>query len=471
MENPKYLVTVFISGFCAMIVEIAGGRIIAPYLGTTIFTWSAVIGLVLGALSIGYYIGGRLGDKYNNVKQLSLILIVAGFLTLTVPFFARLLLPATMFIDLKIASIIAAFILVPSSLFYGMVSPYIIKLAIKKDSEGSVAGDIFSTSTVGSILGVLVTGFILIPNIPISVIFILGAFLMLLSSVILSRRIPFIELGVFLVVSFFMSGISYSHFVEGNVLYEGESPYYYITVTDTVFDNKSGILLGLDSAYYSSGQTNDGDFLFDYAKKVRLTYPLLRDPKSFLILGNAAGTQAMDLRKNFPDSDIDTLEIDDRLIDIGKKYFNFKPDERLRVINDDARRYVKATNLTYDMIIVDTYRGKSLPYHLTTVEFVSELKHVLKDDGLVVANTISPLGGESSETIKLIYLAYRSMFNDVFLIPMNHSDLGSQNILLIASDRDLGDFRIKYSDLIYNINTGSLSVPTDELNPIELFGH
>lgn len=470
MQNTRFLLVVFIAGFCGMILEIAGGRLIAPYLGTTIFTWSAIIGLVLGALSVGYYIGGRLGDKYNDTKHFTYILLAAGFLTLIVPFLARIVLPFTYFLDLSIASILAALIFVPASFFYGMVSPYAIKLITKKGSEGANAGDIFSLSTVGSISGVLITGFILIPYIPLTLIFVLGAVLMFIAVTLLQNKILPLEFSIFLISSFFISTISPFSFSYGELIYETETPYYYIAVAHATVENKTGTVLIVDSSF-ASGVDKAGDFLFSYAKKMRYVYPLLENPKRIAVLGAAAGTQVTDLQKHFPNTVIDAVELDGKTVELGKEYFGFE-EIKTNVFVDDARRFIRTTDSKYDLVIVDTYRGRSMPYHLSTREFASEIKQSLTPDGIVAANVISPIRGKNSEIIQLLYLSYKSEFKNVILLPADKSESRLQNIILIASDRDLSTFVEQHSSEIITDPSFELSnPPTDELNPIELFAY
>ena len=162
----------FFCGAVVMSFEIVGSRMLGPYVGTSMFAWTSIIGVILLSLSIGYYWGGRIADMRPRADILSLFIFIAGlFLIITVLIKGLILETLTRSIDnIHIVSVIASLILftVPSVLL-GMVSPFAVRIKMKSvEKSGSTVGNLYSISTIGSIVGVFLTGFYLIPNYKIS---------------------------------------------------------------------------------------------------------------------------------------------------------------------------------------------------------------------------------------------------------------------------------------------------------------
>jgi MFS family permease len=157
----------FICGASVMVMEMAGSRLLAPHLGTSIVVWTALIGVILASLSAGYWLGGKAGDRNPNAGTLSRIILAAAAFVLLAAFLQQGLLPSLTRLPLEAAAIIAAALLftIPSVLL-GMVSPYIIQVKLarirSKDKSGSVIGRFYAVSTIGSILGTFLGGYFLI---------------------------------------------------------------------------------------------------------------------------------------------------------------------------------------------------------------------------------------------------------------------------------------------------------------------
>ncbi len=464
------MLAVFISGACAMVIELAGARLMAPYLGNTIYTWAAVIGLVMASLSAGYYVGGSLGDRYGDRRHFSTILLCAALFTLAVPFIGWMLLPFTAFLDLWIASVIASFVLVPASVCYGMVSPYAIKLTAKAGEEGKGAGSIFALSTVGSIMGTLGTGFVLIPNMHLTHIFILAAVLMLGASWLAGRKGGFMLMeGVtFIALAGIVSQFGFFPLFDGSVIYAEDTRYYHLTVVEQNVSGQPARVLYLDNAA-SSGEFGGGEPAFPYLIKTRLGYELVENPARALVVGVAGGTEVEDLKKSFPGVTVDGVDIDPRAVEIGVEFFSLSDDNRTEIIIDDARRYLRKTDRTYDLVLMDVFRGKNIPYNLATRECLSELKGRMGPDGVVVVNLISALDGKNSGAFVHLYNTFSSVFTNVVILPVGTGPMETQNIVLIATDKDVAAFRERHADAIYGGPVPETAPLTDELNPIELF--
>jgi len=127
------------------------------------------------------------------------------------------------------------------------------------------------------------------------------------------------------------------------------------------------------------------------------------DPKDVLFVGLGAGAMPKYFAGRYPDAVIDIAEIDPDMLAVAQKYFYFKENERMKVHVDDGRLFVKKTKKKYDWIILDAYQNDYIPFHLTTLEFLNEVKSRLKDGGVVVANITSPYRNKFFDSMVMTY--------------------------------------------------------------------
>jgi predicted membrane-bound spermidine synthase len=196
------LSTVFITGACILIIELMGTRILAPYFGSGIYTWSTLIAVTLAALALGYSFGVRLADRLPRTDILYNLCLAAGLWTLSTPILAGPLLTALAGIaDIRIALLISSCILsFPSLFLLGTVGPFIIRLITgQRETVSSVSGRVFAVSTVGSLFGALATGFILIPNYGVQAIFTFCGTLLIILALLGNFRPKFIGYTLILI--------------------------------------------------------------------------------------------------------------------------------------------------------------------------------------------------------------------------------------------------------------------------------
>ncbi|MBI2079425.1 fused MFS/spermidine synthase, partial [Candidatus Micrarchaeota archaeon] len=419
-------------------------------------------GLVMAALSLGYYLGGRFGDRYKDITYLSTIFYGAAIATAIIPLLANLILPLTLFTDLIFGGLLGGLILVPASVFYGLVSPYIIKLEHENGKEGEVAGKIFAFSTVGSIIGVFTTGFILIPNIQLTHIFILAGAIMILAATVFLGKINSLKFGLFLVVLIFMLNLNpvYSIY-NGKVVFAKNSEYYNIAVLENVeWNGKKVNALILDTEI-SSGLDENNQLIFPVYKKMEEIYRSVEEPKTILVLGVGGGTQIENMKVIFPKAQIEGVEIDKEVVEVAKHYFGLREDKGTDIIVDDARRYLKRnTNKKYDLIVVDVFRSISIPAHLASREFVAELKSHLNYGGTIIVNTIS-IREDRMTPLTLIYNSYKKEFEYSYLVMLEEEKEVLQNNIIIARNVPLVGNYTEH-DFSYD------KFATDEWNPIEI---
>ncbi len=197
---------VFLGGFAVMVLEIIGARYLAGDFGGTLYVWISQIGVILVALALGYAVGGALADRFQRAAFLALPLLIAGLVTLLIPDFTPTLVKAIIMrhpLDREIPLLWQKLdpVLGSALVFFlpcfglAIISPYMIRIAARRlEHVGTISGLIYAASTVGSIAGVFVSGYILIDLFGLAAIFrgtgILILFLSGLSLVIDRRMLP-----------------------------------------------------------------------------------------------------------------------------------------------------------------------------------------------------------------------------------------------------------------------------------------
>ncbi|MBL4681980.1 MAG: fused MFS/spermidine synthase [Pseudomonadales bacterium] len=161
--NALVLILAFSSGFIIMSVELLGGRILAPYFGSSIYVWGSIITIFMASLAIGYLLGGRLSLTNPNLKQYGLFYLGAAVTLLPIVFMGDQMMDAVFLRieDPRYGSLVASvFLFTLPSITLGLIAPYSVRLLVTDAKEsGAIAGGLFFVSTIGSALGTLATSF------------------------------------------------------------------------------------------------------------------------------------------------------------------------------------------------------------------------------------------------------------------------------------------------------------------------
>ncbi|MFH1125748.1 MAG: fused MFS/spermidine synthase [Candidatus Altiarchaeota archaeon] len=436
--------TAFISGASVMVVEILGSRLFAPYFGSSTYVWSALIGVILASLSLGYYIGGRQADVNPSKRKLSSVLLAASALVFAIPLLAPHVAAFSLVAGYRVGPLIYALILfsLPNVLL-GIVPPYTIKLAAKSLGKiGSVAGDLYALSTVGSIVGTLMTGFVLIPLLPVTGIFIGVALALFIASVIVWKPSKY-NLALYLGVALIISAASLS--VGGRVwlqqgekkIYEKYTPYQRILVVDD--EAKKTRKMVLDFLYSGEVQSNTNLTVYDYIKFYEIPFILRGNISSVYMIGEGSGTGALQIRMAHPNTRVLVAELDPEVHKTAVDYFSLAEDENLVVELGDGRQILQQSSEQYDLVILDAFRSiYSIPTHLTTAEFFRQVRTHLKPEGVLEINAVSSLDDDSI-FLKSLCKTMENEFKYVYFYPVD-STLDSarlQNIMVLASNKQL----------------------------------
>src|SRR3990172_1774855 len=185
-ELVKANFIVFMSSTCTLVIELVAGRIMAPFVGVSLYTWTSIIGVVLAGISLGAYLGGRIADRYPRSSTLGWLLFLSGLGAFSISPLTNLVGGAQFHTSLmtRILLITAIIFFVPSCLL-GMISPVVVKLTLNNlEKAGNVVGKIYAFSTLGSILGTFATGFFLISWMGTRHILLTMGVILLVSSVL-----------------------------------------------------------------------------------------------------------------------------------------------------------------------------------------------------------------------------------------------------------------------------------------------
>jgi spermidine synthase len=442
---PPLPLLVFVVGTGSLGAEIAAVRLLAPYFGASTIVWANTIGVVLVALSIGYWLGGRLADRHPHMRGLCLLALAAAALLALVPFAADPLLDvAVEALDeisagAFIGSLLAVLVLVAVPvLLLGAVSPYAIRLAVSKVEEaGTVAGRLYALSTAGSLAGTLVSALLLIPLVGTRrtfLIFALAIAVMAVWGLRPVRRYALAPAAIAVLIALPVGTLKAST-DGGRVIHEAETEYQYARVIE-YDDGHRTLELNEGQAQHSvynpdtvlTGDVWDGHLVLGFAA-------LERPPRRVAILGNAAGTTARAYEEFFPDTRVDGVEIDAELSEIGREYFDMN-NPRLHLYHEDARPFLRRIDAEYDQISVDAYRQPYIPFYLTTVEFFETVRDRLREGGVLIVNAGHPEGQDDLE--KVLSATIAEVFPHLLRDPIEPT-----NTLIVASDAPLSAGRVR----------------------------
>jgi spermidine synthase len=433
--------TVFVGGMTTLAVELAASRLLAPFFGTSLLIWANLIGLILIYLTAGYYLGGRLADRFPQPEVLYQVTAWAGFLIGLVPFVAQPILRASIVALTNVSAglflgslfgVIALFA-VPVVLL-GTVSPFAIRLSVREvATSGNVVGGLYALSTLGSILGTFVPVLVLIPTVGTRRTFLLFSVALLVTSLIglvqVRPRLALAYSALLLAVAglgvFGSGGLIKA---ASGVVYEGESPYHYIQVLERNGARYLTLNEGqaVHSVYHPGTVLTNGvwDFfllapLFTPADSLRherggtgvgASEP---DVWNLALIGLAGGTIAWQYTAAYGPIPIDGVEIDPQVVEVGRRYFGMN-EPNLNVVVADGRTWLATAPGRYDVIGIDAYRQPYVPFHLTTVEFFRDVRDHLTDNGVAVINVVRT--DRDLRLVDALASTMRRVFANVYVI-------------------------------------------------------
>jgi len=488
-EVIKANIVVFIASFCTLVIELVAGRIMAPYVGVSLYTWTSIIGVVLAGISIGAYLGGLIADRYPRSSTLGWLLFLAGLGAFSISPLTNLIGGAHFQTSLMIRILLITTIIffIPSCLL-GMISPIVVKLTLNNlEKTGNVVGKIYAFSTLGSILGTFATGFFLISWMGTRSILLTMGIILLLSSLafgeFFKRKRPFVLFlsFLFLLLLIFPLAGYYGYYsaihssevslpispiesletlyryafkplLDEDTHFFKESNYYTIKLKRSIRGNNGNSLESLVLDHLVHSYTDLKDPLYLEYEYIRIYEEIMRwqsdQRKSFkaLFLGGGGYTFPRFIEAKYPKAEIDVVEIDPEITRVARNYLGISKETRIRSFNEDGRWFVMNCKEkgSYDFIFGDAFNDLSIPYHLTTKEFAIQLKSILKPDGLLLANVIDSFkkGGFMPSYIRTLEEVFGKGNVHLLTLSSDYDRIGISTCVVVASPKrlDMDDF-------------------------------
>lgn len=423
-----------------MACELIGAKAVAPYFGSSLYVWAAVLGVTLAALMTGYYTGGWLSHRYRSLRLVCGILTAAGSLLVIMPFAGPWIMEATLGMSVRTGTTLSLMVFMfPPLMLMGMSSPLVIGLLNERlETAGKSAGSVYAISTLGGIIATFATGFYLLPESGIRMsALIFGGALALAALLGGIRSWSFVAAGIALPVAIFamFSGSqprqSSDHF---SVKYHSEGILGQIRVVDQQYytqtrgwmpgralmvNNTVQTIMDLEKPAYS---------LWDWAFYFPLAASIYPKGSEALLLGLGGGT----LLKQFQrlGFSVEVVELDARIRDVAHEYFSVDP--RVPVMIDDARHFLNGTNRRYDVIALDLFHNETPPAHVLTIESFRRIRQVLKPGGLMMINFYGYTTGSLGRPSRCLYktLVEAGFDTRLFVTP---GEEGGRNLIFLAS--------------------------------------
>jgi spermidine synthase len=428
-----------------MILELVAGRLMAPLLGVSLYTWTSIIGVILAGISLGNFIGGLLADRFASRGTLVLLFLLSAVASTSILWSIELTGIITDFplpVIVQVLLAFAAAFLLPAMLL-GTISPVVVKLTLSDLREtGKVVGRIYAAGAAGSIAGTFLAGFWLISQFGTRRIVWGVAGSLVLMGLFVSwgrRRLLVTSLFALLVYGGFSLFVLSQNILDSRCLYE--TNYFCIRVHPDKEAPRVQVLT-LDRLVHSYVNLDDPtDLRYGYERIYRDVLKAVGEPEtafSAFFIGGGGYTFPRYIEVTYPDSHIEVAEIDPGVTETAYKHLALPRDTRIVSANEDARRYLARIprERRYDLVLGDAFNDFSVPYHLTTLEFNQLVADHLTENGFYMVNIID---GRQGRFVRAYVFTLGQVFEHIYIAPVG-GEIGTvarQTFVIVAGQHPM----------------------------------
>ena len=482
-------ISVFLCGAVVMVIELTGSRVLAPYLGTSLVVWTSLIGIILASLSLGYWWGGRVADRRPEARLLGRIILLAALATAAIALTKSFVLG---FLQSQGAGLHAAavwstlLLFAPPAVLLGMVAPFAVRLKLSDtQTSGRTAGNLYAISTIGSIVGTFLAGFVLIAWLGSTNILLLMAAVLALASLLAARSgVRLKAAACVLFLAALLVTVDYDARLAAGGFVDRDTAYNRVIVFKGVDDDTGRLMrvmiTGPQATQSAMYMDAPAELALRYTRHFRLVEHFVPEMKRMLVLGGGGFSFPKYALAHYPDVRVDVVELDPGVTTLAREYFELKDHPRQRIIAEDARTFLNRNRETYDAILCDTFNSHyAIPFHLTTLEAVQRMHAALAPNGVVLVNLISALSGERSRLFHAMFATYTRVFPRVLAFAVRNPQDGAswQNVMLAAfasadeprltaTDPDMAAMLAKRLDVPAGAGVAPL---TDDYAPVDRF--
>lgn len=435
------MATALLCGGLIMVIEVLGSRVIGPFFGVSLFVWSSLIAVTMIALAAGYAAGGVLADRRDHPDYLYGIILLAGVLVLAIPFVKGWTLRACMPLGLRLGAFTSSLVLFgPPLLLLGCVSPYIIRIAAREiRSIGRTVGSFYAISTIGSVAGTVLTGFVLILYVGVSQIFFLvGGLLVLLGAayfVFFRRKWPVAAAALLPLLLFALPGrgltsVTLPSGTVATVVFNKDTYYGNIKVVDYRYGLKHTRELLVDGTIQTGVDMANRMSVYPFTYLLGIVpYSIHPEGRSCLVVGLGGGVVPRWFEERGVQTDV--VDIDPHVVQLAGEYFGFRASGV--TATEDARYFLAKSAKRYDYIVMDVFSGESAPAHVVSLEALRTVNDRLAGNGVLTINFIGQLGGDDHMTASVVK-TLRQVFANVEIFPSFDPTKGAGigNMVLVA---------------------------------------
>ena len=413
-----------------MAAELIGAKMLAPYFGSSLYVWSAVMAVTLGGLALGYFCGGHLSFRRKGPQVLYGVMFIAAVLVIIMPFTSKFVL-ALIGTHSLLPSVIASAVvfLMPPIFMMGMVSPLIIlNVTTDKDQSGKAAGTVYAISTVGGILATFLTGFWIIPNFGLSrPCVIIGILFGILPLAMMFRKNKISAVYFLALASWSLYKTSSFDTPAGvHIPYHSEGLLGQLMVVDypnykadgSIGSGTYRLLFANRIMQTQSDDNVDSLRHFGYVDKILRNLSSFPKTASILVCGLGGGSLVEELRKT--GYQVEACELDPRIEYVAHTYFKLDPSVHVAI--DDARHFIRTTPRKYDILVLDLFRGEENPGHCFSLEAFEEIKKVLQPEGMLIINGSGFVTGMAGAGNRSLYRTMQAAGFEICTIPTRRDE-------------------------------------------------